>query len=72
MAQQQQNNMGNAILPMVAAIGTGAATYIFLRNNQSNLQQFMQNPMQQLGSAAQQVGNTAQQAVGALNPLKNQ
>lgn len=62
---QQQNNMGSAILPMVAAIGTGAATYYFLRNNQSNIQQSMQQPMQQLGNAAQQVA-------GSFNPLKNQ
>ncbi|MBM7644096.1 hypothetical protein JOD45_000287 [Scopulibacillus daqui] len=40
--QQQRNNAGNIFLPLLAAIGTGAATYYSLRNNQNAGQQMQQ------------------------------
>jgi uncharacterized protein HemX len=39
---QQGNNIGSMVLPLLAAVGTGAATYYSLRNNQNQGQQIMQ------------------------------
>ncbi|MFC7393555.1 hypothetical protein [Scopulibacillus cellulosilyticus] len=61
MTQQQGNNIGNVALPLLAAIGTGAATYYTLRNSQNANQQSMQ-----------QIGQSMQQFSGAANQQKNQ
>ncbi len=60
MQQQNQksSNKGSLMLPLLAAVGTGAATFYSLRHNQNPAQQ----SMQQAGQAIQQfAGSNTQQ-----------
>jgi hypothetical protein len=61
---QRKNNKGKIVLPLLAAVGTGAATFYSLRNNQNPAQQSIQQAgqaMQQFSGAGTQQSNQQQQ-----------